>query len=235
MWLRGRNATGALPVLQECPRQKLTAGFSSFLLQTQKEWGNVFGGEKENPSAWYVCPCESVFGSRGQVLALRNSIRVFLSSVLKVPQGWSWRNGGSPAARTWIWWPSGHSCWRDWALFQGECVIHQLPGQWQGMGEVQNSEKPILTYSSFTGSSCLFIQERSACLWLLLCFLSPLHPPNSWCQSRLLCVSDKVFLTRNIPQNEAEKCLWDLRCAACWAARAPALHPALLSCPGQLS
>ena len=42
-------------------REKLTAGFSSFLLQTQKEWGNVFGGEKENPSAWYVCPCESVW------------------------------------------------------------------------------------------------------------------------------------------------------------------------------
>ena len=31
-------------------REKLTAGFSSFLLQTHKGWGDVLAGEKENPS-----------------------------------------------------------------------------------------------------------------------------------------------------------------------------------------
>ena len=70
-------------------REKLTAGFSSFLLQTHKGWGDVLAGEKENPSVWYVCPYESVFGICGQVLERRNSIHVFLSSVLKVPPGGS--------------------------------------------------------------------------------------------------------------------------------------------------
>ena len=43
--------------------------------------------EKENPSVGDVCACESVFGSCGQGLTLRNPIRVRFSLVLKAPRG----------------------------------------------------------------------------------------------------------------------------------------------------
>lgn len=70
-------------------QRKTHSWFFFFPYQTQKGWGDVLAGEKENPSVWYVCPYESVFGSRAQVLALRNSIHAFLSLVLKVPPGGS--------------------------------------------------------------------------------------------------------------------------------------------------
>lgn len=133
---------------------------------------------------WYVGACESVFGSCGQVLVLRNSILAFLSWVLKVPQGRSWLKGGSPAARTWIRWPSGHSCWRARHRSKGNVSSPNSLGSDDGGWARVSAQELILTCSSFPGCSCLFVQELY--LWLPFCFLFPLCPQNFLCHSRLL-------------------------------------------------
>ena len=153
-------------------REKLTAGFSSFLLQTQKGWGDVLAGEKENPSVWYVCPYESGFGSRGQVLALRNSIRALLSSVLKVPPGGSQWNGGSPAAGTGCDGLLATAVGETGLCFKGNVSSPDRQGSDRGWErwELGGAHSNVV----FFLWKLLSLARSSACLWLLLRFPSPL-------------------------------------------------------------
>ena len=107
-----------------------------------------------------------------------------------------------------------------------------------GDGWGENSEEPILTYSSFSESSCL-------CQGALPVFgFSSGFPPLSdsklsmsgqtalppyW--GMLLCVGGQPleFLSHAIPQDEAEKCLWTWELLQAGFARAPTLQPALPS------
>lgn len=123
MGLQRRNAVRVLSVLEESIAERNSQ--LVFLLSFYKHKRNgsmCLLDKKENPSVWDVGTCESVSGSCSQVLTLRNLILMLFSVVLKIPRGWGWLSPGSPAARIWIWWPSGHSCWGDWALFpRGMC------------------------------------------------------------------------------------------------------------------
>ena len=73
-----------------------------------------------------------------------------------------------------------------------------------GDGWGENTEEPILTCSSFSECSCLFVQEL-CCLWLLLCFLSPL-----WLQTLHVRADCFATLLGNVAlcRRSAPECFW---------------------------